>query len=97
MLREYKKCKCNDYHLEAVPGENRYFIVAPRDVVIASVYDANDKVKWLVQHDMYEAALEAVKESQKFTMLEVGRSYINYLLGKKEFEKAGEMCLKILG
>ncbi|KAL0275469.1 UNVERIFIED_CONTAM: hypothetical protein PYX00_003307 [Menopon gallinae] len=97
MLREYKTYKCNDYHLESVPGENRYFIVSPRDVVIASLYDANDKVAWLVEHEMYEAALEAVKESQKFTMLEVGRSYINYLLNKKQFEKAGEMCLKILG
>lgn len=97
ILREYKTYQCNDYHLEAVPNENRYFIVSPRDIVVASLYDANDKVAWLVKYQLYDQALEAVKDSQKYTVLEVGRSYIDYLLSKEEYDKAGELCLKILG
>lgn len=65
--------------------------------MVASLYDANDKVAWLVKYQLYEQALEAVKDSQKYTILEVGRSYIDYLLSKEEYEKAGELCLKILG
>lgn len=83
--------------MESVRKENRYFIVSPRDIVVACPYDANDKVAWLIKHQKFDDALEAVKDSNKFTILEVGKSYIDYLLLQKEYRKAGELCQKILG
>lgn len=96
-LREFKQCKVNQYHLEHVAEENRYFVVSPRDIVVASVYDANDQVEWLLKHQMYEEALDAVKNADKFSLQQVGGAYIDYLFAEKEYAKAGELCAKILG
>jgi hypothetical protein len=30
--------------------ESRFFIVSPKDVVVASPYDADDRVQWLIEH-----------------------------------------------
>lgn len=65
--------------------------------MLACPYDANDKVAWLIKHQKFEEALEAVKDSNKFTTLEVGKSYIDYLILKKEYQKAGKLCQVILG
>lgn len=49
-LRGYEEYTVNDYHLEVLIEENRFFIVAPKDVVIASPYDLDDRIQWLIQH-----------------------------------------------
>lgn len=35
---------------ECLIEENRFFIVSPKDVVVASPYDADDRVQWLIEH-----------------------------------------------
>lgn len=40
----------NDYHLDILNEENVFFIVAPKDVVIASPYDLDDRIRWFIQH-----------------------------------------------
>jgi hypothetical protein len=49
-LRGYEEYTVNDYHLDVLIDENRFFIVAPRDVVIASPYDLDDRIQWFIQH-----------------------------------------------
>lgn len=96
-MREFKQCSVNQYHLKRVQGENRYFIVSPRDIVVANVYDANDQVHWLLQHKMYEEALELVDHADGFSRQNVGALYIDHLIDEREFEKAGEQCSIIFG
>ncbi|KAG8230747.1 hypothetical protein J437_LFUL010246 [Ladona fulva] len=56
-----------------------------------------------MEHSRYEMAMEAVSEAfgvnkpKRYTMLSVGRSYLDHLLAEEEFAKAGELCQKILG
>ena len=35
---------------ECLIEESRFFIVSPKDVVVASPYDADDRVQWLIDH-----------------------------------------------
>lgn len=101
-LRGYQEYKCNDYQLECLIEESRFFIVSPKDVVVASPYDADDRVQWLIDHCKYEAAMEAVtqfegRDLKRHTLLQVGRAYLDHLLFEQKFDEAGQLCLKILG
>ena len=78
----------------------RFFIVSPKDLVIASLYDADDRIDWLLSHDKFEKALEAVMTNNKVckhTITDVGRVYLDHLLACGKYEKAGKLCLTILG
>ncbi|KAI4491843.1 PREDICTED: vacuolar protein sorting-associated protein 41 homolog [Polistes canadensis] len=101
-LRGYKEYSCNDYHLDCLTSENRYFIVSPKDVVVASLYDCDDRVEWLISHGKFEQALEAVsasngKECKRHTLVDVGRVYLDHLLAHEKYDEAGKLCLKVLG
>lgn len=47
----YENFSPNDYCLECLIDENKYFIVSPKDVVAASLYESDDRVKWLIEHE----------------------------------------------
>ncbi|CAB3364914.1 Hypothetical predicted protein [Cloeon dipterum] len=101
-LRGYQQYSCNDYHLDCLVEENRFFIVSPKDVVVASPYDVDDRIQWLIEHERYEAAMEVVtnadkKELRRHTLIDVGHSYIDYLLSKACYNEAAMLCVKILG
>lgn len=101
-LRGYTEYTCNDYHLDCLPEENRFFIVSPKDIVVASLYDADDRIEWLLSHKKFEAALEAIttnnaKDCKRHTLIYVGRVYLDYLLACGRYEDAGKLCLKVLG
>ncbi|XP_019888291.2 vacuolar protein sorting-associated protein 41 homolog isoform X1 [Ooceraea biroi] len=101
-LRGYKEYGCNDYHLDCLKEENRFFIVSPKDIVVASLYDIDDRIEWLLSHGKFEQALEAVtsssgKDCKRHTMLNVGRIYLDHLLACEQYDEAGKLCLKILG
>lgn len=111
-LRGYEKYSCTDYHLDVLTDENRFFVVAPKDVVVASPCDLDDRVHWLVQHGKYEQAMDAVEAGntqnhsndndaagvgRKHTVLSVGSVYLDHLLVINDFERAGRLCLRLFG
>lgn len=80
----------------------RFFIVSPKDIVVASLYDADDRIEWLLSHGKFEQALEAVtldngKDCKKYTFVYVGRIYLDHLLACGKYDEAGKLCSKILG
>lgn len=40
----------NIYISECLIEENIFFIISPKDLVIATPYDADDRVNWLIRH-----------------------------------------------
>lgn len=50
-IRGFQEYKVNHYNLEYILEENRYFIVAPKDIVVAILYDTDDRVQWLLEHE----------------------------------------------
>ncbi|KAI8897190.1 hypothetical protein BC833DRAFT_527326 [Globomyces pollinis-pini] len=99
----------NDYRLEFCESdattENTYYIMSPKDIIVAKPRDINDHVDFLVQQKRFKEALETVEinrlqfpESRKDELLiEIGQKQIKSLLDTKKYESAAELCPKILG
>lgn len=69
---------------------------------MASLYDTDDRIEWLLSHGKFEQALEAIttnngKDCKRHTVLDVGRIYLDHLLACEKYDEAGKLCLKVLG
>lgn len=49
-LRGFEEYTVNDYSLGCIIEENRYYIVAPKDIVVANLIETDDRVEWLMEH-----------------------------------------------
>jgi len=100
-IRGFQEYRCNDYHLECIPEEHLYFIVSPKDLVVAKLRDQDDHITWLMEHQRYEEAMVVAQEHNKelktHNPYEIGRAYLNYLIEEEAFDEAGQLCVKILG
>uniref|UniRef100_A0A0A1WFZ4 Vacuolar protein sorting-associated protein 41 homolog n=1 Tax=Zeugodacus cucurbitae TaxID=28588 RepID=A0A0A1WFZ4_ZEUCU len=97
-LRGYQEYTVNDYSLGCIIEENRYFIVAPKDIVVAGLYETDDRVKWLVDHRKFEEAMEVIStHGGSWSLLTVAKLYINHLLALNQFDAAAKLCLRVLG
>ncbi|XXG60295.1 hypothetical protein AAC387_Pa04g2238 [Persea americana] len=82
----------------AAGDEPLYYIVSPKDVVIAKPRDAEDHITWLLQHGWHEKALAAVEAGQGRTELldEVGSRYLDHLILERKYAEAASLCPKLL-
>ncbi|XP_019056194.1 PREDICTED: vacuolar protein sorting-associated protein 41 homolog isoform X2 [Nelumbo nucifera] len=82
----------------AAGDEPLYYIVSPKDVVIAKPRDAEDHITWLLQHGCHEKALAAVEAGKGRTELldEVGSSYLDHLILERKYAEAASLCPKLL-
>ncbi|XP_055903416.1 vacuolar protein sorting-associated protein 41 homolog [Eupeodes corollae] len=98
-LRGYEEYTVNDYMLGCIIEENRYFIIAPKDLVIASLYETDDRVQWLIEHRKFEEAMDVISNSNSgtLTLVEVSRLYVDHLLSLRQFDDAAKLCLRVLG
>ncbi|ELW70396.1 Vacuolar protein sorting-associated protein 41 like protein [Tupaia chinensis] len=100
-VRGFQENECRDYHLEYSEGESLFYIVSPRDVVVAKERDQDDHIDWLLEKKKYEEALMAAEISQKnikrHKILDIGLAYINHLVERGEYDIAARKCQKILG
>ncbi|KAF5912289.1 hypothetical protein HPG69_013457 [Diceros bicornis minor] len=100
-VRGFQENECRDYHLEYSEGESLFYIVSPRDVVVAKERDQDDHIDWLLEKKKYEEALMAAEISQRnikrHKILDIGLAYINHLVAKGEYDIAARKCQKILG
>lgn len=53
-VRNSDKNKCCDYRLDFIQEENMYFIVSPKDIVVAKPRNMDDHIKWLIDHQKFE-------------------------------------------
>ncbi|XP_065557779.1 vacuolar protein sorting-associated protein 41 homolog isoform X2 [Artemia franciscana] len=101
-LQEKANYTPNDFHLLCLSEEFVFFLVSPKSVVIARQRDAEDHIQWLLDHGMFEEALSDVSQPsgrnlKKYSRLSIGRSYIDFLLDKDDYEKAASVCEQVLG
>ncbi|KAL3335965.1 hypothetical protein AABB24_031943 [Solanum stoloniferum] len=82
----------------AAGDEPLYYIVSPKDMVIAKPRDAEDHINWLLQHGWHEKALEAVEANQGQSELldEVGSRYLDHLIVERKYAEAASLCPKLL-
>ncbi len=83
-LRNFAQAQCRDYSLCPAPSGDKYFVIAPADIVVAQTRDEGDHIEWLVGERKYEAALVALEKAGaeargRFDVGEVGRKYLEFL------------------
>ncbi|XP_020389559.1 vacuolar protein sorting-associated protein 41 homolog isoform X4 [Rhincodon typus] len=100
-VRGFQENECRDYSLEHSDGEPLFYIISPRDIVVAKERDQDDHIEWLLGKKKYEEAMMAAEISQKnikrHNILDIGRAYVNYLVDKGDYHGAARKCQKILG
>lgn len=113
-IPNYEKYQCHDYHLASLPSPppatspahsadpSVFYVVTPKDIVAARPRDAADHVTWLVEHEQYAEALQAVEEAglsqeKGFDVLDVGLKYLYHLLDREHYQRAVEESPVILG
>ncbi|XP_065665250.1 vacuolar protein sorting-associated protein 41 homolog isoform X2 [Hydra vulgaris] len=100
-IRGFEEYKCNNYFLEKVEEEQLFYIVSPKDIVIARPRDLDDHISWLMENKKFEAALQKAENQQRelkrLSVLEIVKAYLNYLFADNEFEKAAILCDRKLG
>ncbi|KAF0912218.1 hypothetical protein E2562_013172 [Oryza meyeriana var. granulata] len=111
-IHGYEHYKAKDYALAHAPfsgssnaggqwaagDEPLYYIVSPKDIVVAKPRDAEDHISWLLQHGWHEKALAAVEAGQGRTELldEVGSRYLDHLIIERKYTEAARLCPKLL-
>ncbi|XP_072029867.1 vacuolar protein sorting-associated protein 41 homolog isoform X2 [Amphiura filiformis] len=100
-IRGFQEYRASDYHLEYLAEDGVFYIVSPKDVVVARQRDKDDHIDWLIESEKYEEALAETKANEKVLqrhkVQEVGRAYLNHLIEEEQFERAACMCEPILG
>ena len=101
--KTFNRCRSSDFHVDALPEEGLYFILCPKDLILAKPREPDDHVTWLLDHQQYEEALEVVKNNKtlkKHNVLSVGSLYLKHLLTEShhsQYEKAAKLCQTICG
>ncbi|XP_055681248.1 vacuolar protein sorting-associated protein 41 homolog [Lutzomyia longipalpis] len=97
-LRGYQEFHCNDYSLDCLIEENQYFIVSPKDIVVASPYEHDDRIQWLIEHGRFEQAMEVISvHGGRYSLVSVARLYLDHLLTHGLYEDAAKLCLRAFG
>lgn len=103
-LGTYHLYGCNDYLLvpSARKEDDAYFLVSPKDIVIARPRDAADHVNWLVEQQRFAEALEAAellvdRHGQGLDIKAIGTKYIKHLFDAQDFSAAAALCPKVFG
>ncbi|GAA5949012.1 hypothetical protein JCM21900_003173 [Sporobolomyces salmonicolor] len=101
-LRNYDRFQCRDYSLCPSADQSSFYVISPRDIVVARERDESDHILWLIEQQRYEEALPALEASGLgavggFDETDVGKKYLEFLVEDGQYEKAAESCPKILG
>lgn len=99
--RGFEAYQANDYHLEVLVEEKHFYIVSPKDIVVAKPCDLDDHITWLQSRGRFEEAMQAAegKELQlrNHDMLSIRQKHLADLVERGDFEKAACNCPQILG
>uniref|UniRef100_A0A669E736 Vacuolar protein sorting-associated protein 41 homolog n=1 Tax=Oreochromis niloticus TaxID=8128 RepID=A0A669E736_ORENI len=91
-VRNFQDNECRDYRLEHSEGESLFYIISPKDIVVAKERDQDDHIDWLVQKKKYEEALMAAeisfKNIKRHDVQKIGMDYINHLVDTGDYDSA---------
>lgn len=100
-IRGFEAYRANDYHLEYLPVENHFYIVSPKDIVVAKPCDLDDHITWLHSRGRFEEAMQAAEgkefELRTHDMLSIRQKYLADLVESGDFQNAASNCPAILG
>ncbi|GAA5908809.1 Vps41p [Sporobolomyces salmoneus] len=101
-LRDYARFQCRDYSLCPSADKKSFYVISPKDIVVAQERDESDHIVWLIEQRRYEEALRALEKSGLgqvggFDVTDVGTKYLQFLVDDGQFDVAAAATPKILG
>ncbi|KAF3836339.1 hypothetical protein F7725_028897 [Dissostichus mawsoni] len=112
-VRNFQENECRDYRLEHSEGESLFYIISPKDIVVAKERDQDDHIDWLLEKKKYEACVDefyeccpkealmaaeiSFKNIKRHDVQKIGMAYINHLVEKGDYDSAARKCQKVLG
>ena len=86
-MRDFGAFKSRDYILTKNDDLNNYFIVSPKDIIVAVEPDDQDHLSWLLENEQFTEALEFCqgKKFKDHNYGSIGREYIRYLISLDQF------------
>ncbi len=110
-IHGFQTYRATDYRLEYLrsnssgvvdskSAESLFYIVSPKDIVVARSRDVDDHITWLLQRSRFEDALIAAQQNRNslrvHKLLDVGEQFLKFLLSRGEYERAARMCPELL-
>ncbi|KAJ3338876.1 Vacuolar protein sorting-associated protein 41 [Gonapodya sp. JEL0774] len=100
----YEYYQANDYRLDFLPSESTYYLLSPKDVVMARPRDLSDHIEWLLERQRYEEALAAAEAAGEeysgrvavHDIVDIGQKYLGTLTADGRYAEAAAACPKIL-
>jgi len=86
-----------------VLGEDRFYILTPLDIILASKRDDSDHIEWLQLQDQFEEAMQFAENPKVAKALppgmlqEIGIKYIHHLINTGKYAEAAKKCHEKLG
>jgi hypothetical protein len=104
-INGFEKYQANDYQLQYLQTggndeEALYYIVSPRDIVMARPRDADDHVAWLLARGLYQRAVAAAEEHKdtlkQHKFMDVAQQYMDSLFEEGDYETAAAESPRLL-
>uniref|UniRef100_A0A8C2PW73 Vacuolar protein sorting-associated protein 41 homolog n=1 Tax=Cyprinus carpio TaxID=7962 RepID=A0A8C2PW73_CYPCA len=102
-VRNFQENQCRDYRLEHSEGESLFYIISPKDIVVAKERDQDDHIDWLLEKKKYEEALMAAEISFRnikrhdLVLDNNLDSLCGCFLSVGDYDAAARKCQKVLG
>lgn len=62
-IKDYEKNLPINYRLDFIPEDGIYFILSPKDVIKATPRSFDDHIRWLMDRNQFEQALDEIKQA----------------------------------
>eukprot|EP01117_Protostelium_nocturnum_P020637 TRINITY_DN938_c0_g2_i1.p1 TRINITY_DN938_c0_g2~~TRINITY_DN938_c0_g2_i1.p1 ORF type:complete len:911 (-),score=318.10 TRINITY_DN938_c0_g2_i1:20-2752(-) len=99
-IHGFEQYKANNYRLGFMAEESMFYVVSPRDIVVARPRDLDDHITWLLERKRYETAIRVAESNEshlkEHKLVDIGEKYIEDLIVSEQYEKAAERCTKTL-
>ncbi|OBZ81420.1 Vacuolar protein sorting-associated protein 41 [Choanephora cucurbitarum] len=95
----FEHYQANDYVLQFLMEEDMFYVMGPKDLIAARARDEDDHIEWLLEHERFGEALDAVRafsSSKKFKEDEIGQAYLDWLVKERRVDEAAAECGDIL-
>ncbi|ORZ22629.1 hypothetical protein BCR42DRAFT_172424 [Absidia repens] len=111
-LNGFEHYQANDYVLGFLMEEDMFYVMGPKDLIVARPRDVDDHIEWLMEHERYGEALEAARQAAataqqnsvdaatittRYNVDDIGQTYLNWLINEKQYETAAKECRNVLG
>ena len=96
----FEKLTAKDYQLAPLPSQSLFYIVSPRDIVVAKSRDMDDHISWLLERRRFGQAVEEAEQHidqlKRHRLQDIGERYLGQLTEAREFEHAASLCPRLL-